>query len=103
MKNQDQRAQACTDVLSSTRSCTFKYIIDAGGKLFRRDTIHFDHGERCHDCGILNKKGNIHHWRCDVEQCPKCGRQLFSCGCWGKEVRIAQRLGEAGILVEPGS
>ncbi len=41
---------------------------------------------RCRDCGI--KHGGCHHPGCDVERCPKCGRQLITCGCLGpKEVQ----------------
>lgn len=35
--------------------------------------------ERCHDCKVT--KGGIHHPGCDVEECPKCHKQLISCGC----------------------
>jgi hypothetical protein len=34
---------------------------------------------RCHDCGA--KRGHYHHFRCDVEQCPRCKGQLLSCDC----------------------
>ena len=33
----------------------------------------------CHDCS--SPVGGMHHLGCDMEQCPKCGRQLISCGC----------------------
>ncbi len=35
--------------------------------------------QRCHDCNIA--RGGYHHPGCDMEQCPKCGGQLISCGC----------------------
>ena len=35
---------------------------------------------RCGDCGA--KSGEFHHLGCDLERCPRCGRQLISCGCW---------------------
>lgn len=34
----------------------------------------------CHDCGVI--KGQFHVGpACDVEQCPSCGGQVFSCDC----------------------
>jgi hypothetical protein len=34
---------------------------------------------RCGDCGVM--PGRFHHLGCDVQQCPLCARQMFSCGC----------------------
>ena len=36
--------------------------------------------ERCVDCGAL--KGQTHHLGCLAEDCPVCGAQLQSCGCF---------------------
>ncbi len=33
----------------------------------------------CHDCCAI--KGELHNEGCDVERCPQCQGQLFSCGC----------------------
>ena len=33
----------------------------------------------CHDCGAV--KGEYHQRECDVERCPRCGRQWITCGC----------------------
>ena len=72
----------CNKEMTTTASCdlSHKYIrIDR--REFLRDTTFFDVNKRCHDCGIINKKGNLHHLGCDVERCPKCGGQLISCDC----------------------
>jgi len=36
-------------------------------------------GTRCGDCGV--SWGGLHHLGCDLQGCPRCGRQLLSCGC----------------------
>ena len=63
-----------------TKTCDHTYIfIDE--KEYKRDTTYFDKNKRCHDCGVVNKKGNLHHIGCDMERCPKCKKQLLSCDC----------------------
>ena len=34
---------------------------------------------RCGDCGV--EPGGYHHLGCDLARCPRCGRQLITCGC----------------------
>jgi len=63
-----------------TMSCTYRFIL-FGEELYERDTKYFDFNDRCHDCGIFNNEGNIHHQGCDIERCPKCGKQFISCSC----------------------
>ena len=33
----------------------------------------------CHDCAVV--KGQYHVPGCDVERCPRCGRQTITCDC----------------------
>lgn len=47
---------------------------------FRAETDPEAFDERaCHDCGAAI--GEMHHPRCDMEECPRCGGQLLSCPC----------------------
>lgn len=55
-------------------------------------------GYICHDCGAW--EGQIHHWGCDMEECPKCGRQLISCDCQLSEQQ-ATNLGRVPHIVWP--
>ena len=66
-------------------SCALDFrCIKIKGEIFPRDTCgkhSYDYNEYCHDCGILNRVGNLHHFGCDIERCPACGGQLISCDC----------------------
>lgn len=70
----------CEKEMGVTESCTEKQV-KINKKMIGRDTEYFDLSDRCHDCGIVNKKGNIHHSGCDMERCPVCKGQLISCNC----------------------
>ncbi len=62
-------------------------VIHVGGKVYDRIKVgelgDFDEGapktDCCHDCNALY--GDPHHWGCDAERCPACGRQMISCDC----------------------
>ena len=44
----------------------------------------------CHDCGV--KEGEIHQLGCDMEICPKCHKQLITCGCFHKKNELPFRI-----------
>ena len=37
----------------------------------------------CGDCGVL--KGQYHAESCDIEECPCCHGQIFSCDCYEED------------------
>jgi len=79
--------QEMTD--KETKTCSI-LLVKIDGKIYRRNNEYFDVNKRCHDCGIENKPGNIHHFGCDMERCPACEGQMISCDCKGeKELVVA--------------
>lgn len=73
--------RVCKKDMTEADGCTAnKHIEYADGVRLPASTEHFDEPDgRCHDCRA--KHGKYHHTGCDVERCPRCGRQLISCGC----------------------
>ena len=77
---------ACGQEKKTADSCGGK-IIFVGGLPFDRITFGHEHGdrwqefERCPECGVA--RGGLHHPGCDLEQCPRCGRQYITCDCVG--------------------
>ena len=74
----------CKKEMLKANTCTITKVEFPGGKVLKRNTSYFDVNERCHDCGIINKEGNYHHYGCDMERCPQCENQLIGCNCLGK-------------------
>lgn len=72
-----------------TKKCGRRFrCIKIDSETYPRDTEYFDFSIRCHDCGIENRVGNLHHFGCDVERCPKCKGQLISCNCKKEAIGI---------------
>lgn len=80
------RCKVCGLEMLTADGCTAKYM-HANGMRYARIPVG-GHGDflagedanaRCGDCNA--KMGSFHHWGCDCERCPTCGRQLLSCDC----------------------
>jgi hypothetical protein len=55
--------------------------IELKGKVFDRVRYKADDPKYlCGDCEAAD--GEIHDLGCDLEDCPRCGGQLISCGCF---------------------
>ncbi len=65
----------CSLVMATAKGCTRTELIIHGSPFVRRR----HGGNRCGGCGA--KRGGVHHLGCDLERCPRCRRQLLSCGC----------------------
>jgi hypothetical protein len=88
----------------TTTKCAKQFIV-IGDKtkkcatIYKRNTTYFDVNKRCHDCNILNKKGNTHHYGCDIERCPKCKGQLISCKCNKTAILETSKKGVFGTCI----
>ena len=80
----------CHKPIGTTDSCTdtaYPYVVDGQVRWLKPipygqeswDEIGLTPPERCHDCGVV--AGRIHHWHCDVADCPNFGQQLLGCDC----------------------
>jgi len=73
----------CKGEMSSNnvKTCIGNEFIEfPDGEILESSSEHFNEPSgRCHGCNI--KHGGRHHPGCDVERCPRCGGQWFSCGC----------------------
>ena len=82
------KCECGVEMLNHKGGCKFKCLLHKDGRKIARDKNYGDLNDFCHDCGIPNGKGYIHHVNCDVERCPDCAGQLLSCGCeWEAFVR----------------
>ncbi len=77
------KCEYCKKAMEKVNGCAVGEIV-LKGETYKRIKYGEEEGNadlegRCHDCGA--KKGYYHHFRCDVEQCPRCKRQLLSCDC----------------------
>ena len=75
--------ETCGRSMPTALSCTRDKITFADGATFARLPYMSEDGrEQCPDCGVW--PGGFHHISrdghgCDVEVCPRCGKQMLMC------------------------
>src|SRR5918994_2149407 len=68
----------CGREMTAAASCTVR-TLHIGDLPFPMARHRRSGDGRCGDCGV--EPGGYHHLGCDLAGCPRCGRQLISCGC----------------------
>lgn len=76
--------EICEKEMSPGTPCTYTRV-QIGGSWYDRDTQGFGM-TICGDCN--SPLGSPHHWGCDNERCPKCGRQFIGCDCFADDEQI---------------
>jgi hypothetical protein len=66
----------CSQDMLSAPGCSVDALILQGQRYSRRTARR---GRRCGDCNAAGAR--FHHLGCDLEDCPRCGHQLITCGC----------------------
>jgi hypothetical protein len=64
----------CSNEMTTGASCTVAALHRLGVP-YRLSKA----SRHCGDCGVA--PGGLHHLGCDLQRCPVCRGQLFSCGC----------------------
>lgn len=72
----------CDNEMTTATTCTVGVLHHQGSPFLLR-THEQEPGsrrdDRCGDCGAV--VGGLHHLGCDLQECPRCARQLISCPC----------------------
>jgi hypothetical protein len=93
----------CRQEMRTAASCTADVLILVDER-FERPRARRVYGPdgRCGDCGI--RAGGYHHLGCEMERCPRCRRQLLSCGCADVDDHTVFVCAVAdGVVVHPAS
>jgi hypothetical protein len=92
----------CDREMRTAPSCVVSTLHLAGARFplvpYGRDGTSAPGAGRCGDCGV--EPGGFHHLGCDLQRCPRCQRQLLSCGCPFDELGGAEQDAEPGPLVD---
>ena len=87
----DQRKRicpACGQDMRDAESCGGP-LLQVASQVYERVRFGQESGNRweefdfCPECGVSH--GGLHHPGCDIEECPRCGRQYLSCDCGAED------------------
>ena len=74
------RGGGCTGSEIMLVGCPYKRL-PYGSERYFREPYAAEIARECHDCGV--SRGRLHHQHCDMEECPRCGRQMLAHECVG--------------------
>jgi hypothetical protein len=87
----------CDQEMLQARTCTVDAVILQGHRYTRGRAFPGAPDGRCGACGVTEDA--YHHLGCDMEDCPRCGRQLISCGCTWADEETEDMMGVVGDTV----
>lgn len=95
----------CDRDMMTAGSCSMDLLLLPDG-VYDRARLGPRGPARCGDCGVGER--GVHHLGCDLERCPRCHRQLISCGCGLVEVEeeddaLVPELEWAGAVASSGT
>ena len=69
------------------QECLYNHVVISGEEYQRVRVVESPlyEGEPNCECGC--EIGEVHHVGCDLEDCPRCGRQFLSCLYGGEDYR----------------
>lgn len=78
----------CQKPMDQGGGCSPTHVEGKDGKTYER--IRHTGPDNCGDCSVA--PGQFHHEHCDIEVCPICRGQMYSCDCWKGYCNVMYKL-----------